>query len=109
MVDWGVLYVLTSVCEIYHLISAVVSFIAGLLTNFILSKLLVFKANEAKVNSLTEFLGYALIGVVGLGLTELIMYVGTDCFGLYYMIPKVLATVIVLIWNYFARKKLLYK
>ena len=109
VVDWGVLYVLTSVCGIYHLVSAVVSFIAGLMTNFFLSKLLVFKANEAKVDSLTEFLGYALIGVVGLGLTELIMYVGTDCFGLYYMIPKVLATVIVLIWNYFARKKLLYK
>ncbi len=109
IVDWGVLYVMTSVLGVYYLYSSIASFMAGLLTNFILSKLLVFKASEARVNPWMEFLGYALIGVVGLGITELILYVMTDLLGVYYMVSKVVATVVVLAWNYIARKKILYK
>ncbi|MCR5761451.1 MAG: GtrA family protein [Sphaerochaetaceae bacterium] len=109
IVDWGVLYLFTSVLGVHYLVSSIISFTAGLLSNFLLSKLLVFKASEARVKPWAEFLGYALIGVVGLGLTEIILYFMTDYLGLYYMISKAVATVIVLVWNYVARKKILYK
>ena len=107
--DWGVLYLLTECAHMNHLVAAVFSFIAGLAVNFILSKLLVFKANEARTNAWMEFIGYAIIGVVGLGITELIMYLLTNRMGLHYMASKAVATVIVLIWNYVARKKIIYK
>lgn len=107
--DWGVLYLLTECAHMNHLVAAVFSFIAGLAVNFILSKLLVFKANEARTNAWMEFVGYAIIGVVGLGITELIMYLLTNRMGLHYMASKAVATVIVLIWNYVARKKIIYK
>ena len=107
--DWGTLFVLTEFAHVYHLVSAVFAFVAGLIVNFILSQMLVFKANEAKVKPVMEFVGYALIGIVGLGITELIMVLFTNCWELHYMISKVIATVIVLAWNYIARKKLLYK
>ena len=107
--DWGVLYLLTECAHMNHLVAAVFSFIAGLVVNFILSKLLVFKANEARTNAWMEFVGYAIIGVVGLGITELIMYLLTNRMGLHYMASKAVATVIVLIWNYVARKKIIYK
>lgn len=106
--DWAVLYFLTNSLGIYHLISSVVSFVAGLLTNFLLSKLLVFSGSEAKGNVWTEFAGYAVIGVIGLGITELILFVFTDLFKLYFMLSKAIATVFVLLWNYLARKILLY-
>lgn len=109
VVDWGVLFVLTDLCKLYHLISAIVSFIAGLMVNFVLSKLLVFNANEARVNKVFELLGYAVIGVVGLGITELIMYLFSDLAHLHYMLSKMIATAVVLIWNYLARKFILYK
>ena len=109
VVDWGILLVLTDLCNLYHLVSAIISFVAGLVTNYLLSKLLVFNASEARVNKALEFLGYALIGVVGLGITELIMYLFTDRMTLHYMLSKMIATVIVLIWNYLARKLFLYK
>lgn len=109
VVDWGILFILTDVAHIHHLLSSVVSFVAGLITNFILSKLLVFKASEAKTKATLEFIGYAIIGVVGLGITEIIMFLLTDCVAFHYMLSKVVATVIVLVWNYVARKKLLYK
>ncbi len=109
IVDWGVLFLLTDFAHIYHLVSAIIAFIAGLITNFFLSKLLVFKANEARVNAVMEFVNYAVIGVIGLGITELIMFLFTNCWAVHYMISKIIATIIVLVWNYFARKILVYK
>ena len=109
IVDWGVLYVLTDFAHIHYLISTVIAFIAGLTVNYFLSKILVFKANEARVNATVEFLIYAAIGLIGLGITALIMFVFTDYFSLHYMISKIIATIIVLIWNYVARKIIIYK
>jgi len=106
--DWAVLYVLTQ-CGMYYLISAVFAFLAGLIVNFALSKLLVFSASEAKVNKVAEFVVYGVIGVVGLGLTMVIMWFLTEVCHVYYMLSKVVATVLVLVWNYLARKKVLYK
>ena len=110
VVDWGVLFLLTDFVHIYHMVSAIISFIAGLITNFFLSKLLVFKANKARVNHpVMEFISYAVIGVIGLGITELIMFLFTNCWNIHYLISKVIATVIVLAWNYVARKLIVYK
>lgn len=106
--DWGVLYIATE-SGLYYIISAVISFVVGLAVNFALSKLLVFKSNEAKVGSVLEFVSYGIIGLIGLGLTMAIMYVMTDVCGVHYMLSKVLATVLVLFWNYIARKKILYR
>ena len=109
VVDWGVLFGFTDGLGMHHLVSAIFSFVAGLVTNYLLSKLLVFRANETKANAALEFLGYALIGLLGLGITELIMFLLTDCLTVYYMLSKATATVVVLVWNYLARKLLLYK
>lgn len=109
VVDWGVLFLLTEGLAVHHLVSAVFSFIAGLITNFALSKLLVFKANVTRATPVMEFIIYAITGVVGLGLTELIMFCCTDWLGWHYMLAKVLATILVLIWNYLSRKIALYR
>ena len=109
VVDWGILFLLTDFFNVYHLVSAIIAFIAGLITNFFLSKLLVFKVNEARVNPVMEFISYAIIGVIGLGITELIMFLFTDCWNIHYLVSKVIATVIVLAWNYIARKLIVYK
>ena len=109
VVDWGVLFGLTELLDMNHLVSAIFAFVAGLATNFLLSKLLVFSANEARSGAFVEFLGYALIGVIGLGITELILYLFTNCMTLHYMLSKAIATGVVLAWNYLARKFLLYK
>lgn len=109
IVDLGLLFLLTDLVHIYHLLSAIIAFLAGLITNFFLSKLLVFKANEARVSPIIEFIGYALIGLIGLGITELIMFLFTNCLNIHYMISKIIATVIVLAWNYISRKLIVYK
>lgn len=107
--DWATLFVLTDFAHVYHMVSAVIAFVAGLIVNFLLSKLLVFKANEARVNVAMEFVSYTVIGIIGLGITELIIFLFTNCGNLHYMLSKVIATVIVLAWNYLARKLFIYK
>ena len=109
VVDAGVLFALTELLSLHYLVSAIFAFVAGLVTNFLLSKLLVFRGSEARANALMEFLGYALIGVVGLGITELILFLFTNSMTLHYMLSKAIATVVVLAWNYLARKLILYK
>lgn len=109
VVDWSCLYALTELGQIHYLISTSIAFLAGLATNYILSKQLVFKANEARVTPVMEFLSYAVIGVFGLGITELIMVLFTNRLMLHYMLSKVIATVVVLFWNYAARRFMIYK
>lgn len=108
VVDWGVLCILTEL-GIFYLFSAVFGFFAGLIANYVLSKLFVFNGSETKVRRSTEFITYGVIGVIGLGATLGIMYLLTNLANIHYFITKMIATILVLLWNYFARKKLLYR
>ncbi|MDD4311960.1 MAG: GtrA family protein [Eubacteriales bacterium] len=108
LVDAGVLWLCVR-AGLYYLIAAIVGFIAGLIINFFLSRALVFRAQEARVGRVFEFVAYALIGLIGLGLTEALLYFFTDILHVFYMISKVIASAIVLFWNFLARKLLLYR
>ena len=108
LVDAGVLWLCVH-AGLHYLVGACFGFVAGLVCNFLLSRALVFRAQEAHVGRLLEFAGYALIGLVGLGLTEALLYFFTEIVLLHYMLSKVIASAIVLFWNFFARKVLLYR
>ncbi len=107
--DWGMLYLLTEGVRLHYLISGVIAFMIGLLVNFLLSKKFVFSGEKNKHSSSTEFVVYAIIGVIGLAMTEIIMYILTDILNWYFMIPKIIATGVVFVWNFMARKIVLYK
>lgn len=105
--DFGCLFLLTEYAGLHYLVSATISFIVGLAVNYILSTLWVFKEGKVK-NRYVEFLFFALIGVIGLGLNALIMYVFTDLLSVYYLLSKIISTVLVFMWNFLARKYLLF-
>lgn len=107
VVNIGMLYVFTDLCHIYYLVSNVISFILGLIVNYILSKKLVFQ-DETTISKTKEFLIYAIIGVVGLGIDTLLIGLFTSVMNIYYMLSKILSTMIVFVWNFGARK-VLYK
>lgn len=106
IVDGGSLFFIEKT-GINYLIAAVFAFVIGLICNYILSKLLVFK--KSKVDGRVEFIVYGVIGVIGLLFTEIIMYILTDIVGIYFMLSKVVAAIIVLLWNFLARKIILYR
>ena len=89
--------------NIHYLIANIIGFILGLITNYILSKWLVF-SKENDLNPVLEFITYAIIGVLGLGFDTLFMWLFTSIAGLYYMLNKSISTGLVFVWNFFARK-----
>lgn len=105
VVNIGLLYIFTDVLKIYYLISNVIGFIGGLTVNYILSKKFIF-SEEKQINKTLEFTIYAAIGIGGLGLDTLLMWAFTSGIGIYYLISKILSTILVFIWNFSGRKML---
>ncbi len=106
-VDFGALYAFTEHLGIHYLISAALAFVLGLFTNYFLSIAWVFHTRSVKDQRM-EFVLFALIGVVGLGFNELFIWLFTEMAGLHYLVSKLISTVFVFFWNFFARKKALF-
>ena len=94
-------------------------FVAGLLVNYVLSTFWIFKKSKIK-NRLAEFAAFAAVGVVGLGINAAIIWFFKDIlaskliFGTllpqdkYYLVGKLVSTVIVFIWNFAGRKFIIF-
>jgi len=108
VVDFGFLIFLTEFIKIHYLISAAIAFILGLLTNYALSISWVFN-KRALANKKIELLIFSIIGVVGIGFNELIIWFFTEWVAFHYLISKLISTVGVFFWNFFARKKILFR
>lgn len=107
VVDFFFLYFFSDICGIYYLISAVLSFIISVLVNYLMSTKWVFNQDNIQ-NKVLEFNLFILISTIGLGFTEILLYFFTDIIGLYYLISKVIAAIIVLFWNFLARRVMFY-
>ena len=106
-VDFGLLFLLTEYGGLNYLVSACLSFIAGLVTNYFISIYWVFQKSTIS-NKFMEFGIFTIIGIVGLLLTEILMWFFTSILGLFYLISKLQTTIIVYFWNFFARKYIIF-
>lgn len=107
LIDFGTLYIMTEYCKIHYLISAGVAFIFGLTINYFLSVKWVFSSRTMR-NRLLEFLLFTVIGLIGLVLNEFFLWILTDILLIYYLLSKIITTIIVYFWNFFARKVILF-
>lgn len=105
VVDFGLLIFCTEVLHLHYILAAIIGFVAGLIVVYALSNMYVFGASKLKSRT-TEFLIFAVIGIVGLFLLTALMWILTDLASINYIVSKILATVIVYAWNFFARKSL---
>ena len=101
LIDYSLLFILTDICHIYYLTSSVISFIVSFIFNYILSITWVFEAKKQDVKQVVIFL---ILSLIGLGLNQIIMYLSVDIFKIYYMVSKLFATVIVMVYNFITRK-----
>lgn len=84
-------------------------FICGLIVNFLLSKKFVFTEDSKCSSVKSEFFWYTVIGIIGWGLNVLLMLIATDwLFSINRYIAKLIVALIVLVYNYIARKVTLY-
>jgi putative flippase GtrA len=107
LVDFTSLFILTQYFGIFYLISAALAFILGLAVNYLLSVRWVFNNRKLERRSF-EFGIFVIIGIVGLGLNEFFIWFFTQDIQIFYLYSKILAAVIILFWNFFARKFILF-
>ena len=108
-VDFTVLTVLTECLgERLLLVWTAIAFISGLTVTYLLSTNWVFNARRFKSKA-AEISVFVMIGVVGLGLTELLMWLFATKIELHYLISKMIAGTSVFIWNFTAKKLILFR
>lgn len=106
-VDFGLYVGLTELAGWHYLLSAAAGFCAGASTVYALSVAWVFSERRFR-RSDHEFIIFVSIGILGLGLTELVLYACTDLSGLDYRMSKVVAAAIVFLFNFSLRKLVLF-
>ena len=118
-VDFATLFLLTCTAffKEYYILAAVISFILGLATNYLFSVRWVFDRRKIE-NKPAEFLLFAVVGIVGLGINALFLWLFTDILfvqlisipdkQIRIILSKIISTAFVYIWNFTARKIILF-
>lgn len=96
------LWILTDLAGFHYLISYIISFCIVLISNYTLNTYWTFKNSKRNNYGL---LRYGLIGLGTLSIRQLLLYVFTDIFGIYYLLSAIIVTVISFIINFIFSKR----
>ena len=103
VVDYTLLYFCTEWLGFYYLRSAAISFAVSVVFNYWLCVTFVFTgAGKQTGRQAALFFGSS---IVGLGINQVCMWLFVEKFGLHYMLAKIGATLIVMLWNYVMKRK----
>jgi putative flippase GtrA len=118
LVDWAIYFLLAVLLHVNPFLATSISFVFGLVVNYYFTQIWVFSYTP---DSLTKsFATFTIIGLVGLGLNYLLFWID-DTYHLLEnifnignqdyinMLKKVIATFIVYIWNFSARKYFIFR
>lgn len=108
IIDYITLIICKEVFHLHTLLSAAIAFTLSTVFNYILSIKWVFDVSD-KHSGKRNFIIFIIFSLMGLGLTELIMWIGEDLLGISYLIIKIVATAIVMVFNFVTRKIFLEK
>ena len=120
VVELAILILLKGRFGVDTLIATPIAFLISVILNYLLCVVWVFRG--AKNQGAGAKAGFLITSVIGLGLNELLMLVfrltlGEDAVIMMfrgreinmYVLNKCLATLIVMIWNYFSKRAVLYR
>lgn len=106
IIDFVVLYILKEYVGLNEILANTISFTVSVIYNYIASIKWVFDVDKDK-NEKQQFIIFIVFSIIGLLINNLILWICIDKFNIYYLIGKVFATGIVMIFNFITRKKFL--
>ena len=106
VIDFLFLYLSKEFCHFPVILANTLSFIISVIYNYIASVKWVFDVNKEK-SAKKQFVVFIIFSVMGLLLNDLIMWVSVDFLNIYYLLAKIIATFIVMIFNFITRKMFL--
>lgn len=105
LLEYVLLYTLTEYVGLDPLVSAPIAFTISLIVNYILCVYVVFHAE--KQTGMQMFL-FIFTSLLGLGINQAVMWFFIDIIGLWYMFSKIIASAIVMVWNYITKRYILH-
>jgi putative flippase GtrA len=106
-VDFVLLVTLTEFGKLPYLVSAAIGFSAGIVVAYVLSVTLVFRERRFESRR-TEFAGFLAIGVLGLGLNQLLLKAFVEDLHLGYALAKVPAAGVGFVFSFVLRRAALF-
>ena len=101
LIDFVLFFLLTKL-GINYLIANVIGFTVSVIFNYILSIKWVFDVKHKQTKK--DFILFVILSVIGLGVNELIMYLMVDKLSIDKLLVKIIATGVVMIYNFITRK-----
>lgn len=111
VVDFGLFALCLYKLGWHYLLANFVGLVAGLVLNYVLSVVWVFSdcKRVLEKRKTAEFGIFAVVGFAGVGINQLLMYLMVGELELNELLSKMVAAVIVLMWNFGARKLMLFR
>ncbi len=107
-VDFGLLIVLTEKAHVFYLFSAALSFLISLGFNYVLSVVWAF-SNQSAHSRHKEIVLFLIVGMVALGLNVAGLWLLTSGLGMYYVVSKLITTLVVFFWSFGARRYFIFR
>ena len=104
LLEYFLLFTLTEYAGFDPLVSAPIAFTISLIVNYILCVYVVFHVKHQGTKQMILFI---VTSLMGLGLNQLVMWFCIDILAIWYMFAKIVASAIVMIWNYFTKRFIL--
>ncbi len=108
LIDFAVLWFLTDILGVHYLISNCISFTVSVIFNYTLSVCWVFDVNTNHKKT-TELVVFVVLSIIGLGINQLINWLCVEWASIHYLISKIGATAVVMVYNFITRKLFLEK
>ena len=106
-IEFGVMVGLVELAGVNELIASAAGFVISVAVNYILSITVVFDANK-EANKAKQFIIFMILSLIGLGINQLIMWLGVEWLSPFmdraYMLVKIFATGVVMVFNFITRK-----
>ena len=93
----------TEILHINYLVSATIGFTVSVVFNYLASMRYVFTHKE-DMSRRREFIIFVILSIIGLIINNACMWAGVELLGWHYLIVKIGATAIVMVWNFVTRK-----
>ena len=106
LVDLSLLYIFTEYLHLWYIYSATLSFVITAVVNYTIQKYWTFKNDSRQIfRQLTIFISIQILGLI---LNNILLYCLVEFLGLWYIVGKIIAAGIVLIWNFGAGKAFVF-
>ena len=105
VIDYG-LFALLTYLGMHYLLAQVFSFSISLAFNYWASIKWVFNAKTQTPKEITIFV---VLSIIGLGINDILLFIGVDKLKFHELLVKLVATFIVMVYNFITRKLIIEK